>query len=213
TPIAPRAGRLFAAVTAFGVGGTNAHALVEAHRDARDAAIATGATGAPDVPDAPDAPDAQTVVPLSAKTPAQLTQRAAQLLDALRGDDARRPALADVAFTLQRGRQPMGSRAAFVVDSIDMLCEQLAAYVAAGGAHAPRGAARADATHAHAGDAHRLAERWVAGDDVDWRALSRGGRRIGLPGYPFGGDVYGGARDAHDPSRRLHPLLHRKVST
>ncbi|WP_155754966.1 non-ribosomal peptide synthetase [Burkholderia thailandensis] len=213
TPIAPRAGRTFAAVSAFGVGGTNAHALVEAHRDARDAAIATGATGAPDVPDAPDAPDAQTVVPLSAKTPAQLTQRAAQLLDALRGDDARRPALADVAFTLQRGRQPMGSRAAFVVDSIDMLCEQLAAYVAAGGAHAPRGAARADATHAHAGDAHRLAERWVAGDDVDWRALSRGGRRIGLPGYPFGGDVYGGARDAHDPSRRLHPLLHRNVST
>ncbi|WP_009900625.1 polyketide synthase dehydratase domain-containing protein, partial [Burkholderia thailandensis] len=69
------------------------------------------------------------------------------------------------------------------------------------------------ATHAHAGDAHRLAERWVAGDDVDWRALARGGRRIGLPGYPFGGDVYGGARDAHDPSRRLHPLLHRNVST
>ncbi|MCW0072943.1 hypothetical protein OIV68_33075, partial [Burkholderia pseudomallei] len=138
TPIAPRAGRTFAAVSAFGVGGTNAHALVEAHRDARDAAIATGATGAPDVPDAPDAPDAQTVVPLSAKTPAQLTQRAAQLLDALRGDDARRPALVDVAFTLQRGRQPMGSRAAFVVDSIDMLCEQLAAYVAAGAARTRR---------------------------------------------------------------------------
>ncbi|MDC0720415.1 non-ribosomal peptide synthetase/type I polyketide synthase [Nannocystis bainbridge] len=86
----------FAAVSAFGVGGTNAHAIL-----GEAPAIAPGEPSRP----------VQLLV-LSAQSPASLAEGATRLADALSGPDA--PALADVAHTLARGRTPMRHRRAVV---------------------------------------------------------------------------------------------------
>ncbi|MCM5680345.1 amino acid adenylation domain-containing protein [Schlegelella sp. S2-27] len=83
-----------AAVSSFGVGGTNAHVVIEeAPVAARPAA---------------DENDKLFLLPLSARTPEAALQRARDLADHLE----RHPALplADVAATLMRGRRPMAQR-------------------------------------------------------------------------------------------------------
>ncbi len=72
-----------AGISGFGIGGTNAHVLLEE---------------APEVPQ-PAAGHGVQVLPLSAKSPEALTEMAGDLAEALPGLD-----LADVAFTLQEGR-------------------------------------------------------------------------------------------------------------
>jgi amino acid adenylation domain-containing protein len=85
-----------AGVSSFGVGGTNAHVILEE---------------APAVP-APVASDAPQLLVLSAKTPAALEQRARDLAAHLEKTPAL--PLADVAFTLQTGRQTFAHRRAVV---------------------------------------------------------------------------------------------------
>ncbi|PCC73750.1 amino acid adenylation domain-containing protein [Nannocystis exedens] len=86
----------FAAVSSFGVGGTNAHAI-----------LGEAPAAAPGDPSRP----VQLLV-LSAQSPAALTAGAARLADALAHPDA--PALPDVAYTLARGRTAMRRRLAVV---------------------------------------------------------------------------------------------------
>ncbi|SCG54230.1 hybrid non-ribosomal peptide synthetase/type I polyketide synthase [Micromonospora halophytica] len=76
-------------VSSFGMGGTNAHVVVE-----------EAPTPAPLPPPA----RATQVITLSARTPEALDEAAAQLTAALAAPDA--PPLADVAWTLHRGRGP-----------------------------------------------------------------------------------------------------------
>jgi phthiocerol/phenolphthiocerol synthesis type-I polyketide synthase E len=81
-----------AGVSSFGIGGTNAHAVLEQ---------------AP--PAAPAEPGpAQQLLPISARSEAALRQVAADLAEHLRGHPE--VELADVAFTLQAGRQAMPRR-------------------------------------------------------------------------------------------------------
>lgn len=88
--------RRMAGVSAFGVGGTNVHVVLEE---------------AP--PDALREHPAETVLlPLSAKTPDALRQMATRLADALEAEPV--PALADIAETLARGRRTFGYRATAV---------------------------------------------------------------------------------------------------
>ncbi|MBB1257767.1 type I polyketide synthase [Streptomyces alkaliterrae] len=88
TERAPRAG-----VSAFGIGGTNAHVVLEA---------------APSVAPAPsEEPDWQ-VLPLSARTPQDLDAAAGRLADALEAGVG--ASLADTAHTLQAGRAPLAHR-------------------------------------------------------------------------------------------------------
>ncbi|MBC9006967.1 SDR family NAD(P)-dependent oxidoreductase, partial [Micromonospora aurantiaca (nom. illeg.)] len=98
------------------------------------------------------------------------------------------PALADIAYTLQVGREPLRQRLAVVVEDVATLCERLTAYrtdpaVLRGRAPAapdpdgvpPAGASLTD-----------LARHWVAGGAVDWAALHEPGRTVvDLPAYPF----------------------------
>lgn len=89
------------AVSSFGFGGTNVHAILEE---------------AP--PAAPSGPArAQQLLPLSAKTPAALERLRHQLADWL----AQHPqtTLADVAYTLQVGRKPLACRDTVVAASVD----------------------------------------------------------------------------------------------
>ena len=102
-PGAPRR----AGVSSFGVGGTNAHVVVEE---------------APMVPPSDPARPSELLV-LSAKTPSALAQAEARLADFL--DKHPDVSLADVAHTLQVGRQPMAFRrsavAATVADAARLL--------------------------------------------------------------------------------------------
>lgn len=105
-----------AGVSALGAGGTNAHVVLQE---------------APDAPVARASARAEQLLVLSARTPAALERRAADLAAFLRGTDAE---LADIAHTLQVGRQGMTHRRAVVATSVGEAVELLATAKPAGGA-------------------------------------------------------------------------------
>ncbi|MEX1830106.1 SDR family NAD(P)-dependent oxidoreductase, partial [Luteibacter sp. CQ10] len=169
-----------AGVSSFGFGGVNAHAIlaeppIPAHHET-----------------ARIAPSHHLV--LSARNEAQLRGRVAALradLDRI-DDDAR---LADVAWTLQHGREPMERRLVVTATSLADARRRLDAVLADDDAMA----ASTEVSH---GDA--LMGRWLAGEEVDWNTHpdASPGRRIELSGYPF-------ARTRHwidDGAAATHPV-------
>jgi acyl transferase domain-containing protein/enoyl-CoA hydratase/carnithine racemase/aryl carrier-like protein len=192
-----------AGISSFGAGGSNAHLVIEEYR-------------APQQPAA--APAGPVLVPLSARTPEQLLQRARDLLGCIE-QGAAPPDLAAIAWTLQAGREAMEERAAVVVHSVDELAAQLRLLQDSGA-----GESRAEGMN---GDWHRasvrqhkdeiadfgadagrqqafegwlaehrlpqLAPLWVRGLDLPWARLAGGTqppRRVSLPGYPFARERY-----------------------
>jgi acyl transferase domain-containing protein len=97
----PANGRRIAGVSAFGIGGTNAHVIVEE---------------APPVPPSDPSRPWQ-LLTISAKTPGALEKMTGRLAEFL----ASRPGLdlADVAFTLQQGRKAFDNRRILVAKNID----------------------------------------------------------------------------------------------
>jgi acyl transferase domain-containing protein/acyl carrier protein len=87
-----------AAVSAFGIGGTNAHAVLE------QAPVRQ--------PSGPSRPWA--VLPISALTPSALRSASARMASHLEADDV---SLADAAFTLSAGRRALGQRRAVVASA------------------------------------------------------------------------------------------------
>ena len=104
-----------AGLSSFGIGGTNAHAILE------EAPRAEAVAG----------DERPHVVPLSARTDERLRVYARRLRDFLRESDLR---LADVAYTLQVGRETMKCRAAFAARTMEELIAKLDAFVAGGAA-------------------------------------------------------------------------------
>ncbi|MFD9789951.1 amino acid adenylation domain-containing protein [Streptomyces sp. NPDC059070] len=163
---APSAEPMRAAVSSFGIGGTNVHAVLEEPpaRGAEDAVLA-----------------GPHLVPLSARAPRNLRRYADDLAHRLTeleetGRSARR--LADVAFTLQVGRTQQPERVAFVVRDVPELIGALREFAA--------GADRR--VFGDGGDAlARTAEQWVRGGEVEWPRAdgAHPARRISLPTYPF----------------------------
>jgi acyl transferase domain-containing protein/thioesterase domain-containing protein len=100
-PWKPANGRCVAGVSSFGVGGTNAHVIVEE---------------APAAPASDQSPRWQ-ILPISARTPAALEQATDRLAEFL----ASHPDLnlADVAFTLQQGRKAFAYRRVLAAKSVD----------------------------------------------------------------------------------------------
>ncbi|GGX61850.1 type I polyketide synthase [Streptomyces hiroshimensis] len=117
-----------AAVSAFGMGGTNAHVIIE--QPAEDAETAGAAQDAPAEPATATAPMALGTVPwvLSARTPAGLTAQAERLLAALGDDPA--AGLADVGRSLATTRAAFDERAVLVATDRDGALEQLRALAA-----------------------------------------------------------------------------------
>ncbi|MFC4908270.1 beta-ketoacyl synthase N-terminal-like domain-containing protein [Actinomadura gamaensis] len=158
-----------AGVSAFGMGGTNAHVVLE-----------EAPAPAPSGPAAP-----WQLLPLSARSPAALDAMAVRLADHLR--EHAELNLADVAWTLQIGRRELPLRRFALVngreDAIRVLTEP---------GHERLITADADAA-ARAGFAsevpRELAEvgmRWLGGASVRWERLHEGRRlRVPLPTYPF----------------------------
>ncbi|MBB4952061.1 amino acid adenylation domain-containing protein [Agrobacterium vitis] len=171
-----------AAISSFGAGGANSHLVIEE--------FVPQARSTADVGRIPQ------LILLSAMTQDQLTASAARLLAFLETEEA--AALADVAYTLQVGRQALPARLALVVQDRDKLIARLTEVCKAGASAAGIGFAlisgprRAGTLTPPTGtlDAaalESLAKAWLEGTDVDWTALDRSAdcQRIPLPHYPF----------------------------
>ena len=90
-----------AGLSSFGIGGTNAHLIVEE----------------PSLPPVHPAAEGPQLLPISARTPTALAGLREDLARALEGPDA--PALADAAFTLQAGRRALAERQVIVAATRD----------------------------------------------------------------------------------------------
>lgn len=110
--------------------------------------------------------------------------------------------LADVAYTLQLGREEMSERLAVVATELADAATQLECFARGEpGTAVFTSMARADSIGQPAPqralepklggsrDLGELAKAWVGGDGVDWRALHAGRqrRKLSLPVYPFAG--------------------------
>ena len=188
-----------AGVSSFGFGGVNAHVVIEEYVPRADAARGVCVSGS-----------RPALVVLSAKNAERLQQQVEQLVDAIEqrplGDDD----LADVAYTLQVGREAMECRLACVVEALPQLCGRLRAWLNGDEAVEDlyQGQARQhkDALQLFAGDEleetigkwiergklGKLADLWVKGLPFDWQLLygEAKPRRISLPTYPFARERY-----------------------
>jgi acyl transferase domain-containing protein/acyl carrier protein len=182
-----------AGISSFGAGGAIAHVVLEEF---------TGAV--PTTPNIPNTPNTEPARPrqlvvLSGRDDQALRRAARRLGAALRAlpadgsGDPGQPSLADIAYTLQVGREPLRERLAIVADSIAEVIRRLDDYlegdaeaVLRGAAGPARDAARTRAWSPDA-DLDELARGWVSGDAVDWEAgrTRPPGQLVDLPHYPF----------------------------
>jgi acyl transferase domain-containing protein/enoyl-CoA hydratase/carnithine racemase/acyl carrier protein/SAM-dependent methyltransferase len=212
-----------AGISSFGAGGSNAHLIVEEYQQLARQPVAF----------------AKVVILLSAKTAAQLMQKARDLFDFIHAR-LNSVDLVAMAYTLQVGREVMEERLGFVVSSVEQLAEKLLAYV--DGEHGIEGAYQGtvkrtgealsvfgtDVDLQHTIDkwfAHKklskLVDLWAKGLELDWSKLYSEPRpqRISLPTYPFAKErhwidtavrMHMAAKDAAPDV--FHPLLHSNTS-
>ncbi|MBU8536761.1 SDR family NAD(P)-dependent oxidoreductase [Falsiroseomonas tokyonensis] len=177
-----------AAVSAFGLSGTNAHVVLESPPAVAPRAVAGGPW----------------LVALSAATAEGLPRLAARLAVWLRAQAA--PRLDDVCRTLIDGRSAMAFRHAFVAPDLAAILAALDAVTPADAARVPRDAASRPAMGAPA----TQAAQWCAGARLDGAALYPNARRsLALPGYPFAPEVHWAAAPQGLPLRLAHdhPLV------
>ncbi len=156
---------LRAAISSFGFGGVNAHALLEAPPLPPPGAASVDYTSQP------------LLLPLSARTDGVLAQMVGNLLTWLEGAVLSAQQLRQLAYTLQTGRDQMPRRWAAMVCDQAQLVEALKAYPAQSEPHAnvPDGQAA-------------LLQPWLQGQTLDWQPLYAAQDKpwkLNVPGYPF----------------------------
>ncbi|MFC7107713.1 ketoacyl-synthetase C-terminal extension domain-containing protein [Nonomuraea rubra] len=168
----PAFGPRLAGVSSLGIGGTNVHVVLEEPpTPAGDAGAGRRASGAGAGAGAGGADAGRMVLPLSARTEAQLAAAARRLAAVLHSPGA--PPLADVAHTLAHGRATLDARAYVTAAT----CEEAAT------------ALESLATGRTTAGGNAVGAAWAAGQEVTWPET--GGRRTRLPTYPFAGDHHG----------------------
>jgi 3-oxoacyl-(acyl-carrier-protein) synthase/thioesterase domain-containing protein/SAM-dependent methyltransferase len=154
-----------ASINSFGIGGVNAHAVVEQYVERDPGRVED---------------NRPRLLVLSARTEEALRERVGRL--AVRLADA--ASFADIAYTLQTGREEMDCRVAVIAATAAAAVAALESWLDTE-PHARSRVVQAEAQH---GDTHliALAEQWIAGRPVEWNSLQEGKRRrVPLPGYPF----------------------------
>ncbi|RLK57949.1 SDR family NAD(P)-dependent oxidoreductase [Actinokineospora cianjurensis] len=163
TEVTPWSGPRVAGISAFGMGGTNAHIVVEEHVPSRQPGRSTG----------------EQVVPVSAHTPQALARRAEALARFLSSGtvDA-----GSVAFSAAVGRAHLAHRIAVLGHSPAELAEGLRKAATSPGS-VWRGTTAVTTPDSTPAD---LALRFAAGTEVDWQSLHpHTPERVVLPEYPF----------------------------
>ncbi|WP_433733983.1 SDR family NAD(P)-dependent oxidoreductase [Nocardia sp. CA-129566] len=152
-----------ATISSFGAGGSNANIVIEEYVDTRPPTPTTGLE----------------IIPVSARDAERLAEYIAALDRYLAGH---RPNLADLAYTMQTGRQPLAVRAAFAAVDIEDLRAELRAW---------RNDDPGARTSARAAADPRVAA-WLTGKTIEWDMLRDSGfrRRIPSPTYPFARERY-----------------------
>lgn len=189
-----------AGVSSFGFGGVNAHVIIEEYIPAKKGRGILTVTRQ----------DAAVIV-LSAKNEDRLRDRVSQLLTFIRKQPAPDSILADMAYTLQVGRDAMEERLAFLAGSAAELEEKLEAFLADGAdaGNVYRGYIKRyrETLAVFAGDEDmaqvisswiskrkhaKIMELWVKGFNFDWNMLYGDIKphRISLPVYPFARERY-----------------------
>ncbi|GAF07307.1 long-chain-fatty-acid-CoA ligase [Paenibacillus pini JCM 16418] len=220
-----------AALSSFGLGGTNTHAIFEQYRRAAQEEPGSGPY----------------LFPVSAKNQERLRAYAESLLEFMNEGNLENDSLADLAYTFQVGREAMDSRVAFVAADAAELKSQLENYLQGHGSKRSLGlytGERKQETEAllendedskklvrawiTGGRLSKLAEAWCQGMSVDWTLLYRGTspHRMSAPTYPFAqerlqiprsngkrvtAEVVASAEEKGQVSY-LHPLLHLNTS-
>ncbi|HTI21787.1 MAG TPA: amino acid adenylation domain-containing protein [Kutzneria sp.] len=196
----------YAAISSFGLGGSNAHVVIGSATSLSAVASATLTELAAPVAVAsvesselaapaavvsdPAELTASAFVPLSAATPEALAELASRLADVLEAGDAD---FAETVWTLQTGRRALRHRKVVLARSKDELVRALRSGVE---------------------DAPTELAQWLAGGDVDWAVFWPQGtpaRRVPLALYPFQRKSFwlpGTQHDLHDhvvAGRRVRP--------
>ena len=173
-----------AAVSAFGMSGTNAHVVVEEHPEPDKKKLCTTSTSH--------------IIVLSAKKEEGLREMAENLCRFILSSSSF--TLADMAYTLQMGREAMEHRAAFEVREAQELAKRLESFT--------RGIESAEKT-----PLTEPAASWVKGRETDWSLLYEDGKgaRISLPTYPFSRKRYGPRPRPDDPEKPKSPAGKKKI--
>jgi acyl transferase domain-containing protein len=168
-----------AGLHSYGLGGNNAHLLIEEYR----APLRAGA-------DSGGVPEQVYVLPFSARSAAHCRALVHQCSQWLKEQGA--IALRPLAHTLQTGRDSFAHRVAFLAASAEELAGRMEAYL---GGHPTEGVVETGVELSGeaplaAQQAWQLSWRWVRGEPVAWPALrpsdmAASPLRLRLPGYPF----------------------------
>lgn len=209
-----------AGISSFGGGGSNAHLVIEEYVLPTKQRTSEGA--------------GPQVLVLSGRTEERLRMRAQDVLAALSSEPLKSTNLADIAYTLQVGRDALDERLALIVNSVAELESKLKSWLSGNTAIEGLWSGRrrerdgvvglfgeADISEiverwTADGQLERLAEAWCRGVSIRWQALHREGERhrVELPTYPFekkrywfeGAATYADARPSSPLALKREPL-------
>lgn len=176
-------------ISTSGNSGTNAFAVIEEYKEE----TANEVTG--------DLTRQKQIFVFSAIDDGQLRKVVEKMIEYIRQNGTL--SIADIAYTLQTGREPLGSRLAIIADCQDQLLQTMSDYlyssetekkgfyIAHGSDNTYSKTALQELTGEY--DLELIAAHWVEGEDMVWDDLYKGkekGRIVSLPCYPFKKEAY-----------------------